>query len=84
METVIILGNISIVPHQVPSTGRGKTPEAPHLSFSLRVASLSEDIDRDGGGEDNNMLTDFLRDFQEKMVKQVHNRSLQKDGEIPL
>ncbi|XP_045112672.1 arf-GAP with coiled-coil, ANK repeat and PH domain-containing protein 2-like isoform X2 [Portunus trituberculatus] len=56
----------------------------PDVVTLLRVASLSEDIDRDGGGEDNNMLTDFLRDFQEKMVKQVHNRSLQKDGEIPL
>lgn len=56
-------------------------PDLPNCHIhSLRVASLSEHIDRDGGGEDNNMLTDFLRDFQEKMVKQVHNRSLQKDG----
>ncbi|KAG0723782.1 Arf-GAP with coiled-coil, ANK repeat and PH domain-containing protein 2 [Chionoecetes opilio] len=55
----------------------------PDVVTLLRVASLSEHIDRDGGGqEDNNMLSDFLRDFQEKMVKQVHDRSLQKYNEI--
>lgn len=49
----------------------------PDVVTLLRVASLSEDIDCDG--ENNSMLTDFLRDFQEKMVKQVPNRSLQND-----
>ncbi|KAK3866722.1 hypothetical protein Pcinc_027760 [Petrolisthes cinctipes] len=51
----------------------------PDVVTLLRVASLSEHIDRDGGGEDNNMLTDILRDFQEKMVTQGHNRSRQND-----
>ncbi|KAG7162761.1 arf-GAP with coiled-coil, ANK repeat and PH domain-containing protein 2-like isoform X2 [Homarus americanus] len=53
----------------------------PDVVTLLRVASLSEHIDRDGGGEDNNMLSDFLRDFQEKMVNQVHNRARQ--NEVP-
>lgn len=52
----------------------------PDVVTLLRVASLSEHIDRDGGGEDNNMLSDFLRDFQEKMVNQGHNRSRQNDA----
>ncbi|KAK7082675.1 Arf-GAP with coiled-coil, ANK repeat and PH domain-containing protein 2 [Halocaridina rubra] len=46
----------------------------PDVVTLLRVASLSEHIDRDGSGEDN-MLSDFLRDFQEKMVNQGHTRS---------
>ncbi|XP_071514792.1 arf-GAP with coiled-coil, ANK repeat and PH domain-containing protein 2 isoform X2 [Panulirus ornatus] len=49
----------------------------PDVVTLLRVASLSEHIDRDG--EDNNMLTDFLRDFQEKMVNQGHNRVRQNE-----
>ncbi|XP_068226863.1 arf-GAP with coiled-coil, ANK repeat and PH domain-containing protein 2 isoform X2 [Palaemon carinicauda] len=51
----------------------------PDVVTLLRVASLSEHIDRDGGGEDN-MLTDFLRDFQEKIVNHGHNRSRSGEG----
>ncbi|XP_045583437.1 arf-GAP with coiled-coil, ANK repeat and PH domain-containing protein 2 isoform X2 [Procambarus clarkii] len=50
----------------------------PDVVTLLRVASLSEHIDRDGG-EDNNMLTDFLRDFQEKMFIQGYCRARQNE-----
>ncbi|KAK8751966.1 hypothetical protein OTU49_011377 [Cherax quadricarinatus] len=50
----------------------------PDVVTLLRVASLSEHIDRDGG-EDNNMLTDFLRDFQEKMCIQGYRTRQNED-----
>lgn len=46
----------------------------PDVVTLLRVAGLSEQIDRDGN--EDNMLADFVRDFQEKMIhNQGHNRS---------